>query len=118
MEDVFATLTAVAVVFGPLAVADTKLVDSVRNVLDKDDSWPKVTWNILAFVLGLAVCLLWELNVVEALVTQVPALSGVDLSGVPGQVLTGLGVGGFASYWHERMDLASSRAKAAAGGGV
>lgn len=113
MDDVFALLTAAAVAFGPLAVADTKLVDALRNVLDKDDTWPKVTWQVAAFAIGLAVCLLWQFNVVGALVKQVPALAGVDLDGTAGQVLTGLGVGGFASYWHERMDLASSRAKQA-----
>jgi len=114
MQDVFAVLTAVGVAFGPLAIADTKLVDLVRNLLDKNDTWPKFTWIVLAMVLALAVCLLWELNIVEPLVAMVPRLSGVDVSGVPGEILTGLGVGGFASYWHERMDLASSRADGAA----
>lgn len=110
MDQVFAVLTAIAVAFGPLAIADTKLVDLVRNALDKGDTWPKWTWNLLAFGLGLAVCILFELNVIEPLVQMIPRLAGTDVTGVAGQIVTGLGVGGFASYWHERMDLASSRA--------
>ena len=116
MDEVFATLTAVAVAFGPLAMADTKLVDMLRNMTDIDDNWPKWTWNIAAFVIGVGVCLLWQLNVMEPLVAQVPALSGADLSGFPGELITGLGVGAFASYWHENMDLKSSRAKGKASG--
>lgn len=111
MNDVFALLTATAVAFGPLAVADTKLVDMVRNLLPSGPRW---LWNVLAFGIGIAVCVLFQLNVVDALVHQVPALADTDLSGVSGQLLTGLGVGGFASYWHERMDLASARAKGTA----
>jgi len=113
MDDVFALLTAAAVAFGPLSIAVTKLVDMLRNLVDEDNSWPKWSWNILAFVLALAVCVLWQLNVLEPLVNQIPALSSADVSGTLGYILTGLGVGAMASYWHERMDKASSEAKAA-----
>lgn len=114
MEDVFALLTAVAVAFGPLAMAVTKLVDMLRNLLDRtpETPWPKWVWNAAAFVIALAVCILWQLDVVSALVAQVPAFGDKTLSPVMGQVLTGLGVAGFAAFWHEHMDKTSHQAKA------
>lgn len=113
MEQVFELLTAVGVAFGPLAMADTKLVDLLRNLLDRspETQWAKWIWNVAAFAIGLLVCVLFQINVMAPLVEAVPRLSGLDMSGLPGEVLTGLGVGAFASFWHERMDLISSRAK-------
>jgi hypothetical protein len=111
MENVFALLTAVAVAFGPLAIGVTKLVDGVRNVMPGGPKW---LWNVLAFVIGILVCVLFEIDVVAALAAQVPAFADKTLDPFVSQLITGLGVGGTASYWHERMDLASSRAKGTA----
>jgi len=118
MEDVFALLTAVAVAFGPLAVAVTKLVDMLRNLLDRtpESPWPKWVWNLAAFVIAGLVCVLFQLDVASALVAQVPRLSGLSLTGTAGQLLTALGVGGFASYWHEHLDALSAKAKGKASG--
>lgn len=111
MENVFGLLTAVAVAFGPLAVGVTKLVDGARNILPGGPKW---LWNVLAFVIGVLVCVAFQIDALAALVAQVPAFGDKTLDPVVSQVLTGLGVGGMSSYWHERMDLASSRAKGTA----
>lgn len=113
MEQVFALLTAVAVAFGPLAMGVTKIVDGIRNALP---SAPKVLWVPLAMVVAIAVCLLFQIDVVSALAEQVPAFADKTLDPFWGRLLTGIGVGGFASYWHERMDLASAKAKGTASG--
>lgn len=119
MEDVFAAFAVLVAAAGPLAIGVTKIVDALRNVFDPQGArFPKVTWIVAAFVASMAVCLGWQFNVVAGFFTLVPALANVTaVEGVAGQVLTGGLVAGMASYWHERMDVASSRAKAYAVGG-
>jgi hypothetical protein len=108
MEQAIALISAIAVAFGPLAAGVTKLVDTLRNLFDRTDTAPKWTWNIAALVISLAVCLGFQLDVVTALMKQVPALVNTDLSDVAGQILTAIGVAGFAAYWHEKMDTGIS----------
>jgi hypothetical protein len=107
-----AWLGALAVAFGPGAIGITKIVDFVRG-FDKFDSWPKWAWIVLAFIVAFAICLGFEINIIGGFFKELPAFSGSSsMDGVAGQALTAVGLAGMASYWHERMDLASSEAKA------
>ncbi len=109
-----AWLGALAVAFGPGAMGITKLVDFLRDTFDKTDKLPRFTWIVAAFVIALAICLGFEVNIIGGFFKELPAFSGSSsMDGVSGQILTGIGLAGAASYWHERMDLASSTAKAA-----
>jgi hypothetical protein len=99
----------VAVAFWPMVV--TKLVDFARNAFDKADAAPKWLWNVLSLGLGVAIALLYELNYAELIPNLPPKLAGA--TGVMAQVLTGLGIGAIGSFWHETMDLFSSKAKGA-----
>jgi len=112
MEGVVAVFTAFLVAAVPLALLVTKAVDLARNLFDKADSAPKWVWNVVAFIVGLVICLGWQFNYVTALADAVPALSGsTTLDGVAGQIITGLSVGAMASFWHEKLDQWSSVAK-------
>lgn len=111
---VFALLAGVVVIFGPLSVGLTKLVDMTRNLVDKDDTAPKWAWNVLALVLGVVVAVLFEVNVMSQVLALLPRFSdSTTLNGVVGQVVTGVGMAGMAAYHHETMDRKSSQAKAA-----
>jgi hypothetical protein len=102
-------LTAFLVAVGPLAIMVTKTVDTLRNLTpDTDRKW---VWNIAAFTIGVAYCLLFGMNLAGEVAFQ-PAVAGA-LTGVWGQVLTGLAIGATASFWHEQLDRTSSRAKEA-----
>lgn len=115
---VFALLVGAVVAFGPGSIAITKLVDGVRS-FDAGDTWPKGLWIGLSLGLGVLVCVLFQVNLVDALIKQVPAVStSTVLAGVWGQVVSGLAIGATASYHHERMDknsMQASEARRAAG---
>lgn len=112
LAQVFALIAGVVVIFGPLAIGLTKLVDTVRW-WDTDDSVPKIMWILLAWVLALVVCLVFELNVMAQVLALIPRFSGSTLlNGVWGEVITAAGMAGMASYQHERMDRNSAEAKA------
>ena len=100
---------------GALSLTVTKVVDFFRNVLDKNDTFPKWVWNLVALVVGLAFCLGWNINLAEAAVRLVPALEqggvGSTLTGTAGTILTGAVVGMSAGFWHELLDALSSVAK-------
>jgi hypothetical protein len=102
MEQVTAVLAAFVLAFGPLAVGDTKLVDGARAVFDKDKARPPWVWIALAMIFGLVVCILFQINAVAPVIALVPAFADKTLNDVAGQILTGLGVGGMASYWHAK----------------
>lgn len=104
MPDLAAFLVAV----GPFALLITKTVDTIRNILPQ--TLPKVTWNIVSFAVGVAYCLLFGVN----LAGMIPFQSGIsdNLTGVFGQVLTGLAIAATASFWHEHLDKVSMQAKA------
>lgn len=113
MESVTAALTAFLVTAGPLAVLVTKGVDLVRNLFDPNAGAPKVVWNVVAFVVGVALCVGWQLNPVAGLAHTVPALmASTGLDGVVGQVLSGLVLGAMAGFWHEKLDQWSASADA------
>ena len=109
----FGVFTTFLVAALPLAVAVTKAVDTVRNAVDQAGRAPKVTWNLLAFILGIAICWGWGFNLFAPLVAAVPALKDTGIGeGTAGEILTGIAVGGLAGFYHERLDEWSSRAKA------
>jgi hypothetical protein len=74
----------------------TKIVDTVRNGLDRGDTAPKMVWNVLAFVLGIAGAFLYNVEDVTG------------LGGPLGQVGSGLVIGATASGWHEILDAFSA----------
>lgn len=90
-----------------LSIIVTKLVDTVRNAIGPK---PRVLWNVLTFAFGIGVALLWEVDYHMLIHGLPPVLE--RMSGVWGQVVTGLGIGAVASGWHEFFDLMSSVAKA------
>lgn len=113
LAPVFGLIAGIVVAFGPLAIGLTKLVDGLRLLVDRtpETPWPGWVWIAVAMVLGIGACLLFEVNVVDSLIQTVPAFSGSTvLDGVWGQVVTGIGMAGMASYWHSNMKLKSSRA--------
>jgi RsiW-degrading membrane proteinase PrsW (M82 family) len=113
MNEAFAAFTAFLIAALPLSVGVTKIVDTVRNLFGTAETKvPKVVWNILALVVGVAVALGFELNLFEALAAAIPALKPDIAAGTAGEVLTGLAIGGMAGFWHEKMDAWSSEAKA------
>lgn len=113
METAFAAFTAFLIAALPLSVGVTKIVDTIRNLFGtKEAAVPKVVWNILALVLGVAVALGFEINLVEPIAKAIPALKDWSVDPVAGQILTGLALGGMAGFWHEKMDAWSSEAKA------
>jgi hypothetical protein len=93
-----------------LSLTVTKVVDFVRNLIDKDGTRPKWLWNVAALAVGLAFCLGWQINIAGSIVQLVPALAGSAsrVAGVSGQVLTGFVVGLGAGFWHELLDALSS----------
>jgi hypothetical protein len=107
---------AVVGVIGALSLGVTKVVDFLRNVLDKADTYPKYVWNIVAFVVGIAFAVGWHQNITEQLTALVPALADVQVDGVPGEIITGIVIGGFAGFWHELLDALSGVATRTHGG--
>jgi hypothetical protein len=108
-----AAIAAFAIAIGPAAKAVQKGIDLIRDAFDDDDSFPKATWVFLALSGGVGMALLFQFNFVIPLAEAVPALArgSSRLLGAWGQVFTGLGIGGFASYWHERDARASAAAR-------
>ena len=102
---------AVFLTISGLTLIVTKVVDTVRNAVDPDARFPKVTWNVLAFVVGIAFCIGWEKNLTADLFRMVPALArdADGLGGLSGQVVSGLMLGGFAGFGHELLDRLSPK---------
>lgn len=106
----FAGVLAAILVLG---AAVTKTVDLARNLFDKDGSLPPATWSFLALAVGVAYCLGWQISLAPAIFALVPALAehASRLTGIAGQVLTGLLAGGAAGFAHELFDNLSAGAK-------
>lgn len=113
MEDVTGIFIAFLASAGPLALLVTKAVDMIRNLVgDNGATVPRWVWNVVAFGVGVLLCLGWGFNLVSVLAHQVPALAENNrLDGVWGQILTGLSIGGMAGFWHEKLDQWSASAK-------
>ena len=104
--------TALLASIGALSLTVTKICDFVRNALDADGNYPKVTWNVVALVAGLGLALGWQVNVAGQALALVPALANSGrLAGVAGQILTGLVIGGGSGFFHELLDALSGIAK-------
>lgn len=93
------------------AATVTKVVDLIRNAIDREDKLPAVTWNIVAFAVGVGFAIGWQVDLTASLADLVPALKGARLDGIAGQILTGLIAGGAAGFWHELFDALSARAE-------
>lgn len=102
---------AVVAAFALLSAGVTKVVDLLRNLFDKTDKFPKWVWNIVAFVVGIATAVGWNQNLTAEVAALIPAVEGMKVEGVPGEVLTGIAMGGFAGFWHELLDSLSGIAK-------
>jgi Na+/H+ antiporter NhaD/arsenite permease-like protein len=105
----FAAVLAAVLALGAVV---TKSVDLVRNVIDRDDSLPPATWNVAAFLIGIIYCVGWQIDLSAAILALVPALAEQSsrLTGVAGQVLTGVLAGGAAGFAHELFDNLSAGA--------
>ena len=102
-------MTDFASFIGGLSALSLVVVSSlyiVRSIVDKEGKIPSVAWNVLALVGGVAYCLGWQINITGAALALVPALAGhaSRLTGVSGQILTGLTVGAFSGFFHEVLD--------------
>jgi hypothetical protein len=104
--DVFVLLLAYGAVV-------TKSTDFVRNVLDANDTYPKWVWNVVPFVIALGYAIGWQLDASAALLALVPAFAknATALTGLPGEILTGLLAFGAAGFLHEAFDSLSGIAK-------
>jgi hypothetical protein len=100
-------MLAVLGTIGALGLTVTKCVDLIRNLIDKQDTYPKYVWNIVALVVGLAFALGWQLNIAGSITALIPALKNASISGTAGQVLTGVIIGGSAGFFHELLDALS-----------
>jgi hypothetical protein len=96
-----------AIIFA-LSLTVTKAVDFIRNVADKDDTWPKWSWNVAAFVIGLLFCLGWQKNFAADLLSLVPAFQGDSVNDFVGYVISGFVLGGLSGFGHEFLDALSS----------
>jgi hypothetical protein len=103
MEGGTSEIVAAATLFATIV---TKAVDLLRNLLDKDGTWPKWIWNAVAFGLGMAVALVWKINLLDN-------FGAHGINGFSGQLMTGLAIAGSASGYHELFDTLSSQAKKA-----
>lgn len=110
---IIAALVAALVAIGPLAIATTKVVDLVRNLADRGNRAPAWVWNAVAFAIGIGIAYGWDVNVLGPVAEAIPRLSGSGfLSGLGGDLLTGVVVGGAAGLWHEKFDQWSAVADA------
>lgn len=113
LAPVFGLIAGIVVAFGPLAIGLTKLVDGIRAVVDRspDSPWADWVWILVAMGIGVGAAVGFEINVASALIKTVPAFNQTSaLEGVWGQIVTGVGMAGMASYWHSNMKLKSSKA--------
>jgi hypothetical protein len=108
---------AVLAIIVGLSLTVTKVVDTIRNVADKNGTAPKWVWNVAAFTVGVLFCVGWEKNIAGDLLRLVPAFAADadNLKGFWGYLLSGLVLGGFAGFGHELMDNLSAGATAKRG---
>jgi hypothetical protein len=97
--------------------AVTKLVDLIRNIVGRNapeeadktkedkakEKRVKWVWNVLAFLLGVAIAFIFDVEPVE--------LPGLDIGEVGIKIATGLAIGAVSSGWHEFFDFLSGAAK-------
>src|SRR5262245_13688528 len=90
--------------FGPGARGLTWIVDRVRDAVPfGDDARFKIVWPLLAFLIAALIVFGWDVNLVGSLADAVPGLKdSAALDGWLGQLLSAIGLAGFASSWHDR----------------
>lgn len=104
-------MTEFIIALGMAPIIVTKLTDMIRNATDPAGTrFPKVAWNIVPFVLGVVGCLAYELDLHDLIGGLPPVLQ--HMTGISGEILTGLGLGAVAGGWHELFDFFSSSAAA------
>jgi hypothetical protein len=87
------------------ALLVTKLVDFCRNAFGPVRADRKWIWNLLALGLGVAMAVLFQIDVLQPYEHN-------DTAVFAGRVLTGLAIGAAGSGWHEALDALSGVAKA------
>lgn len=113
MEQVTGVFVAFVIAAGPLALLTTKGVDLIRNLIDATGRFPRFVWNLVAFVVGVAICVGWGYNLVAIAAASIPAIANsTAFNGLSGEILTGLAVGAMAGFWHEKLDQWHSAAVA------
>jgi hypothetical protein len=114
METFGGVITAFLIAALPLAVTVTKVVDTIRNLLGKAEAnVPKVVWNLVALVVGVVIALGFEINLIAPVAAAIPGLKDWSPSSTMAEIISGLAIGAMGSFWHEKLDEWSSRAKAA-----
>jgi hypothetical protein len=87
----------------------TLAVDQIRNALGDRGHLPKWLWPAASAAVGIGTSLLFQINTVGSMFPKVPRLTGLT-----GQVITGLIAAGGGKYGHEIQDWLSSASKARA----
>jgi hypothetical protein len=111
LTQVVAFVGFVAVVFGPGSVGIAMLVDAAKRRLDPNDAWKSDVWIAAAFVIAVASCVGFKIDVTAQLLAKLPVAAGRTLPAIAGQLLTAVGMAGMASWHHDHMAL--KRAKTA-----
>ena len=84
-----------------LALVVTKVIDFIRGIADKDGKIPTWCWNVLSLVIGVAYCVLWQVDLSASLFKLIPALATTTLAGTFGYILTGLTIGAMSGFFHD-----------------
>jgi hypothetical protein len=114
METFGGVITAFLIAALPLAVTVTKVVDTIRNLLGTTQAnVPKVVWNLVALAVGVVIALGFEINLIAPVAAAIPGLKDWTPSSTMAEIISGLAIGAMGSFWHEKLDEWSSRAKAA-----
>jgi hypothetical protein len=112
METFGGVLTAFLVAALPLGVTVTKVVDFVRNLLGAaEKNVPKWVWSLLALVVGVAIALGWEINLLAPVAAAIPVLKDWSPSSTMAEIISGLAIGAMGSFWHEKLSAWSAQSK-------
>lgn len=104
MDQFTAVVGAFALAVGPYALTTMKVVDLYKAVVVRRFGLPAWTSAVAAFVVGVGIAVVFEVNLPDVVVAAYPAVgAGRFADGLWGQVLTGLGIGALASGWYERV---------------
>lgn len=96
-----AIVAGAAVVTGTVDVLKHLLAKAIVKVSRSYD----IIWTAAGFVVGVAYCTGWQINLAPQAMRLIPALAtSTRLSGVGGQVVTGLVLGAFSRFGHEILD--------------
>lgn len=99
-------------VLSGMAISVTKAVDWVRGRFDKAGHAPKDLWIALALAFGIAMAVGTGVNALAALSDIVVNGHHLHVNVWAGEILTGAGIGAWASGFHEGLDALSGAAKA------